>query len=89
MDSRLTRRHLLQGFAAALVPAALGSRVAEAAQSLTTAIGPLSASILAAGVRSRFVDDVNGLRMHVLEAGFETPGRPALLLLHGYPNSRG
>ena len=32
-----------------------------------------------------FVDGVNGLRMHVLEAGFETPGRPALLLIHGYP----
>ncbi len=28
---------------------------------------------------------MNGLRMHVLEAGFESPGRPALLLLHGYP----
>ncbi len=37
------------------------------------------------GVRSRFVDPVNGLRMHVLEAGFENPDRPALLLLHGFP----
>jgi len=36
-------------------------------------------------VRSRFVDAVNGLRMHVLEAGFEGPERPALLLLHGFP----
>src|SRR3954451_15301216 len=36
-------------------------------------------------IRSRFVDDVNGLRMHVLEAGFETPGRPCVLLLHGFP----
>jgi pimeloyl-ACP methyl ester carboxylesterase len=35
------------------------------------------------GVRSRFVDGVNGLRMHVLEAG--EAGRPALLLLHGFP----
>jgi pimeloyl-ACP methyl ester carboxylesterase len=85
MDSNLTRRHLLLGFAAALVPLALGSRVAEAAQNATTAIGPLGASVLPAGVRSRFVDEVNGLRMHVLEAGFESPGRPALLLLHGYP----
>ena len=23
--------------------------------------------------------------MHVLEAGFETPGRPCVLLLHGFP----
>jgi len=36
-------------------------------------------------IRSRYVDDINGLRMHVLEAGFETRGRPCLLLLHGFP----
>src|ERR1700760_3860767 len=40
---------------------------------------------LPATFRSRFVENINGLRMHVLEAGFETPGRPCLLLLHGYP----
>lgn len=40
---------------------------------------------LPAGIRSRFVDNVNGLRMHVLEAGFEAKGRPCLLLLHGFP----
>jgi pimeloyl-ACP methyl ester carboxylesterase len=37
------------------------------------------------GIRSRFVDGINGLRMHVLEAGFETKGRPCILLLHGFP----
>ena len=37
------------------------------------------------GIRSRFVENINGLRMHVLEAGFETRGRPCLLLLHGFP----
>jgi pimeloyl-ACP methyl ester carboxylesterase len=36
-------------------------------------------------IRSRFVDDINGLRMHVLEAGYETRGRPCVLLLHGFP----
>jgi pimeloyl-ACP methyl ester carboxylesterase len=36
-------------------------------------------------IRSRFVDGINGLRMHVLEAGFETRGRPCVLLLHGFP----
>ena len=36
-------------------------------------------------IRSRYVDGINGLRMHVLEAGFETTGRPCLLLLHGFP----
>src|SRR3978361_1841987 len=36
-------------------------------------------------IRSRYVDNVNGLRMHVLEAGYETKGRPCVLLLHGFP----
>src|SRR5215475_12056122 len=36
-------------------------------------------------IRSRSVDNINGLSMHVLEAGFETRGRPCLLLLHGFP----
>ena len=34
-------------------------------------------------VEGRFVDGVNGLRMHVLEAGEK--GRPGVLLLHGFP----
>lgn len=35
------------------------------------------------GIRSRYVDGVNGLRMHVLEAG--RPEKPCVLLLHGFP----
>jgi pimeloyl-ACP methyl ester carboxylesterase len=31
------------------------------------------------------VPGINGLTMHVLEAGFETEGRPCVLLLHGFP----
>lgn len=46
---------------------------------------PLAAASLPAGVRARFVDGVNGLRMHVLEAGHDQSGRPLLLLLHGFP----
>jgi pimeloyl-ACP methyl ester carboxylesterase len=44
-----------------------------------------STAILPAGIRSRFVHDVNGLKMHILEAGFEVKGRPCVLLLHGFP----
>ena len=40
---------------------------------------------LPATIRARFVDDINGLSMHVLEAGFESKGRPCVLLLHGFP----
>jgi pimeloyl-ACP methyl ester carboxylesterase len=46
---------------------------------------PLPGIPLSPGIRSRFVDGINGLRMHVLEAGFETKGRPCILLLHGFP----
>src|SRR5258707_3245231 len=45
----------------------------------------LPAIPLPSGIRSRFVENINGLRMHVLEAGFETKGRPSVLLLHGFP----
>jgi pimeloyl-ACP methyl ester carboxylesterase len=37
------------------------------------------------GVRQRTLNDVNGLSIRVLEAGYETPGQPAVLLLHGFP----
>jgi len=46
---------------------------------------PLSPDVLPHGVRSRFVEGINGLTMHVLEAGFEQAGRPSVLLLHGFP----
>jgi pimeloyl-ACP methyl ester carboxylesterase len=50
-----------------------------------TELPPLDSAVLPPGIRSRFVDRVNGLRVHILEAGHETPGRPCLLLLHGFP----
>jgi pimeloyl-ACP methyl ester carboxylesterase len=40
---------------------------------------------LPAGIRSRFVNNGNGITMHVLEAGFDGADRPCLLLLHGFP----
>jgi pimeloyl-ACP methyl ester carboxylesterase len=48
-------------------------------------IMPLAPIPLPSAIRSRFVEDINGLRMHVLEAGFESKGRPCVLLLHGFP----
>lgn len=42
-------------------------------------------TILARGIRSRFVDNGNACTLHVLEAGFERPGRPCVVLLHGFP----
>ena len=45
--------------------------------------GPLDDAVLPAGVRSRFLDDINGLRVHVLDAG--QAANPCVLLLHGFP----
>jgi pimeloyl-ACP methyl ester carboxylesterase len=44
---------------------------------------PFDPAILPAGIRARIIPGINGLSMHVLEAG--EPGRPCLLLLHGFP----
>jgi len=48
-----------------------------------TELPPLDSAVLPAGVRSRFMPDINGLRVHILEAG--EAGRPCVLLLHGFP----
>ena len=46
------------------------------------ALAPLP---LPPGVRSRCVPGINGMTVHLLEAGHEPPGRPGVLLLHGFP----
>jgi pimeloyl-ACP methyl ester carboxylesterase len=96
MPASMTRRQLIQGLAA-MAPVAAAATIRPAGGSLMAAgigssyaaqsaeIGPLAADVLPDGVRSRFVDDINGLRVHVLEAGFEGGRRPGLVLLHGFP----
>src|SRR5437762_2392655 len=87
-----TRRRLIQGFVAIVAPAALATsararnRVAQApAANAAGEAVPYNPAVLPPGIRSRFVNNINGLRMHVLEAGFEVPGRPGVVLLHGFP----
>ena len=46
---------------------------------------PLETATLPPGIRSRFVRGVNGLEIHILEAGYAPAGRPLVLLLHGFP----
>src|SRR6516162_2072747 len=46
---------------------------------------PYGNGTLPPGIRSRRIANVNGLTVHILEAGYEVPGRPAVLLLHGFP----
>jgi pimeloyl-ACP methyl ester carboxylesterase len=79
----LTRRELMHALGAA-VPAATAVAHARSFQIQSGEVGPYDPAVLPAGVRSRFVDNVNGLRMHVLEAGFGA-NRPGVVLLHGFP----
>ena len=83
-----SRRRFLQTMAvsapALLLPGRLAAQV-TIPDTNAPGIGPYPDSWLPDGARSRFVDNINGLRMHVLEAGDETPERPPLLLLHGFP----
>jgi pimeloyl-ACP methyl ester carboxylesterase len=39
------------------------------------------------GIRRRTIDNGHGLAIRVYEAGHATPGRPAVLLLHGFPET--
>src|SRR3984893_3564655 len=48
-------------------------------------LAPLTNEVLPPGIRSRFVDGINGLRVHLLDAGFNEQGRPCVLLLHEFP----
>jgi pimeloyl-ACP methyl ester carboxylesterase len=57
-------------------------RALQRSAPMTTTFPPLP---LPPGIRSRHVPGVNGLTMHVLEAGYESPDRPCVLLLHGFP----
>src|SRR5499427_4746258 len=75
-DTTLSRREFV-GFAMA----AAGFARAGSAQTP----GSYGNGTIPAGIRSRDVANVNGLTVHILEAGFERPGRPAVLLLHGFP----
>jgi len=45
----------------------------------------LRSPTLPAGVRSRFVSGINGLTVHLLEAGYAAKDKPCVLLLHGFP----
>ena len=46
---------------------------------------PYGSGTIPAGIRSRLIKNVNGLTVHISEAGYETPGQPTFMLLHGFP----
>jgi pimeloyl-ACP methyl ester carboxylesterase len=84
----LSRRDFVASASAA---AACGFAVAQSSawaaigRADMTDLSPYGNGTLPPSIRSRSVANVNGLTVHILEAGYEIPGRPALLLLHGFP----
>ncbi len=84
----LSRRgFLVSASAAAMGGMTLARGLARAGQvrASTASLPPYGNSTIPPGIRSRAVANVNGLTAHMLEAGYETSGRPAVLLLHGFP----
>jgi len=86
----LSRRALIQGFAAVLGLAKFAGRTraaqgAPSPSSEATGSEPYSSTELPPTIGSRFINNGNGIRMHVLEAGFETSSRRPVVLLHGFP----
>ena len=74
----------MQGFGAIVASASMTAKARDA-QTPANPAAPYGPGVLPPGIRSRFVNDNNGIRMHVLEAGFEPADRPAVLMLHGFP----
>jgi pimeloyl-ACP methyl ester carboxylesterase len=83
-DAGVSRRVFITAAAAGL---AVSPSLAHAAIVRTdlASLAPYGNGTLPAGIRSRAVAGVNGLTVHMLEAGFEESGRPAVVLLHGFP----
>lgn len=78
--TRITRRSMFQIMAAA--PFAAAARAQAQASNADVAYG---ATTLPIGIRSRLIPNVNDITMHALEAGYEGANRPAVLLVHGFP----
>jgi pimeloyl-ACP methyl ester carboxylesterase len=82
----VTRRRLIQGSAALLAYSAAQSPIGAPANALGRNENvEYGKATLPSGIRSHYVDNNNGVRMHVLEAGFDPPGRPCVVFLHGFP----
>ena len=81
-----SRRVVLAIGAASLVAASLRPARANPIGGTDLTTSAYGEGTLPKGVRSRMIHGVNGLDVHILEAGYESPGRPLALLLHGFPD---
>ena len=83
----VSRRDFLVTASAAVGGMTVARDAVRAAQVRTDIanLPPYGGNTMPPGIRSRRVANVNGLTVHILEAGYETTGRPAVLLMHGFP----
>jgi pimeloyl-ACP methyl ester carboxylesterase len=95
-STSFTRRKLLQSAGALLAQSAVASSVRAADPRRTAAVAqtpsiPRNENVeygqdtLPVGIRSRIIDNNNGVKMHILESGFQDRSRPCVVLLHGFP----
>jgi pimeloyl-ACP methyl ester carboxylesterase len=84
-ESCPTRRGFLAAGAGVLAMARFPGARAAIVRTDFSSLPPYGNGTLPAGIRSRSIANVNGMTVHILEAGYETPGQPAILLLHGFP----
>ena len=76
----------LRGFAASTFALrASADRSARQAAPYTNPDVAYGATTIPIGIRSRLINGINGMTMHALEAGYGTANRPAVLLVHGFP----
>jgi pimeloyl-ACP methyl ester carboxylesterase len=80
-----SRRQFLQAFGTLLAHSAVASTLPPRSPAARNDDVDYGHHTLGAGIRSRHVDNNNGVTMHLLEAGFQGPGRPCVVLLHGFP----
>jgi pimeloyl-ACP methyl ester carboxylesterase len=84
--SHISRRHFLQALSFLATNTAMASDI----QVINTGAHDndnveYGTTVLPRGVRSRRVDINNGVVLHILEAGFDRPRKPCVVLLHGFP----
>ena len=85
MANNLSRRGFLAAPLGSLAMVTASKAYAAIVNTDFSKLPPYGNGTLPASVRSRQIANVNGMTVHILEAGYETPGRPAILLLHGFP----
>src|SRR6266568_4142573 len=81
----VTRRHIVQGIGAAVAYSALTADGIAASTSDRNQSVEYGQDTLPVGIRSRRVNNNNGVTLHILEAGFDGARRPCIVLLHGFP----